>query len=250
MNTAHPTDRGRRHHVLGGLALALALAAPLGVAQTPAANDFSEAEKLVFVEHQLANIKAPTSLRYAFVRSGPLEPGFEDEVRIDVLKVGSSGSSVHGDFLSGTRNLPLPDISDAKANPVILYFLEHDIREMARLTKRKTGNYFRNRIRKTLVDEAQVRDTTVSYEGRDVPAREVTLKPYSSDPARSRYERYAEKRYTFLLSNAVPGGVYQLRTSLPGEKAGEAPALEEVMTFAGPMALGASKTSNQPVKPQ
>ncbi len=249
-----PLHRKRHpvHSFLGGLAVLLALGAPSVPALAADPNELSEAEKLVFVEHQLANIKKPTSLRYTFVKSGSLEPGFKDQVVVEVLEVGATGSSVRADFLSGSRNIKLPEIENAQANPVILYFLEHDIREMARLTERKTGNYFRNRIRKSLVNEAQVRDTTVAFEGRDLPAQEITVTPYVTDPARSRYERYAQKRYTFVLSKGVPGGVYQMRTSMAAAQPSEAPLLEEVMTFAGPAAPGADspKTPNQPVKPQ
>eukprot|EP01137_Pigoraptor_chileana_P028856 Opistho-2@13275 len=64
-------------------------------------SEFSRAEKLVFVEHQLANVKAPASIRYTFVKSGSLEPGFEDEVRIDVKRKGKVCCTVQGSFLSG-----------------------------------------------------------------------------------------------------------------------------------------------------
>lgn len=241
----------RTRRLLGGLAVSLALGASLAPARANDTSDFSEAEKLVFVEHQLANIKEPTSLHYTFVKSGSLEPGFDDKVVVNVMKVGATGSAVRADFLTGARKLELPQIENAQANPVILYFLEHDIREMARLTERKTGNYFRNRIRKSMVDEAQVRETTIAFEGRELPAREITLTPYETDPARVRYERYAKKRYTFVLAKGVPGGVYQMRTSMADAKPNEAPLLEEVMTFAGPAKPGAAAPTalNQPVKP-
>ena len=199
-------------------------------------SEFSRAEKLVFVEHQLANVKAPASLRYTYVKSGSLEPGFEDEVRIDVKRKGKVCCTVQGSFLSGERKMKLPEIEEAQANPVILYFLERDIREMERLTKGKSG-YFRKRIRMTMVDEAKVRDTKVSYDGREVDAQEVSLNPYESDPLRARFEKYAQKRYTFVLASGVPGGVYQVRTALPGALPSDAPVLEEVMTLAGPVAV-------------
>lgn len=197
-------------------------------------SEFSRAEKLVFVDHQLSNVKAPASLRYTFVKSGSMEPGFEDEVRIDVKRKGKVCCTVQGSFLSGERKMKLPEIEEAQANPVILYFLERDIREMERLTKGKSG-YFRKRIRMTMVDEAKVRDTKVSYDGREVDAQEVSLNPYESDPLRARFEKYAQKRYTFVLANGVPGGVYQVRTALPGALPSDAPVLEEVMTLAGPV---------------
>ncbi len=207
-------------------------------------SQFSRAENLVFADKHLVNLKPPSSLRYSFVRSGSLEAAFEDEVRIDVRRNGKVCCTVDGDFLSGERRLTLPEIPDAEANPVILYFLERDIREMQRLTKGRP-NYFQKRIRMTMVDEAQVRDTTIRFQGREMPAQEVTLSPYAKDPARSRYERFADKRYTFVLAKNVPGGVYQLRTALPGALPSDPPALEEVMTLTGAEAGPAPKPNKK-----
>ena len=212
------------------LALALGCTALGTIAAEP--DQFSDAEKLVFTDPQLANLKEPTSLRYSFVKSGTLETGFSDEVRVDVATSGKTCCLVKGSFLSGERALMLPEIPDAEANPVILYFLEHDIREMQRLTKGRSV-YYQKRIRMTMVNEAQVRDTTVSWQGRTLPAQEVTLTPYQTDPARSRYERFSNKRYTFVLAKDVPGGVYQIRTVMSGAQAGDPAMIEEVMTFTG-----------------
>lgn len=243
MNAAHLAPlaaRLRRGLLL--IALPAALMAPPALATDPA--EFSQAETLVFVEKHLDNVSGAASLRYSFVRSGTQPGGFSDEVRIDI----DPARKVTARFLSGTRKLNLPDIDQAEANPVILYFLENDIRELQRLTDRKTPNYFRNRIRKTLVDEAVIRDTQITYNGQPVAAQEITLLPYAKDPARERYARYAEKRYTFVLSKAVPGGVYQLRTLLPGALPSDAPVVEEVLTLDGPTSRATTAPSNPPAK--
>jgi hypothetical protein len=217
---------------LAALAAGSVLALAAVAAQAADPSQFSRAETLVFVERHLANVKAPTTLRYSFVKSGTLETGFSDEVRVDVATSGKTCCLVKGSFLSGERALKLPEIPDAESNPVILYFLEHDIRDMQRLTKGRSV-YYQKRIRMTMVNEAQVRDTTVSWQGRTLPAQEVTLTPYQTDPARSRYERFSNKRYTFVLAKDVPGGVYQIRTVMSGAQAGDPAMIEEVMTFTG-----------------
>lgn len=214
------------------LAMALGLAVSLPV-RAADSSEISRAENLVFVDAQLGNLKPPTSLRYSYVKSGSLEPGFEDNVRIDVQRgSGAVCCAVQGDFLSGDRKISLPDIVDAKANPVVLFFLERDIREMERLTKGK-ANYFRKRIRMGMAEDAKIRDTRISYNGRELPAQEVTLAPYETDPLRSRFEKYAQKRYVFVLAGGVPGGVYQVRTALPGALPTDAPVQEEIMTLVG-----------------
>lgn len=232
----------RPHRLLGALSLALAALLQPALAADP--SEFSQAEKLVFTDHHLANVKGPASLRYRFVKSGALEPGYEDDVRVDLDAAGK----VLGSFLTGARSMKLPEIELAEANPVILYFLEHDIREMERLTKGKAA-YFRKRIRMAMVDQAAVRETRIAYNGSEVAAHEISLQPYSKDPARARYDRYADKRYTFVMSKAVPGGVYQVRTTLPGAAPGDAPGIEEVLTLAAGTARTAAAPANKPVKP-
>lgn len=212
---------------LAAAALLAALSTPL-LAADP--SQYSAAENLVFADPHLSNLKGPTILRYGFVKSGTLEPGFTDEARIEVSFNGKTCCTASGQFLTGERELKLPEIPEAQANPVILYFLERDIREMQRLTKGRP-NYFQKRIRMTMVDEAQVRPTKLSFKGREVSAQEVTLTPYLTDPAKSRYEKFAQKRYTFVLAKDVPGGVYQIRTSMADSQAGSPAMIEEVMTF-------------------
>jgi len=225
----------------GGSALAIsalfaALSAPV-LAADP--SEFSAAEKLVFADPHLSNLKGPIVLRYGFVKSGALEPGFTDEARIDIAFNGKACCTASGQFLTGERELKLPEIPEAQANPVILFFLERDIREMQRLTKGR-ANYYQKRIRMTMVDEAQVRPTKVSFQGREIPAQEVTLTPYVTDPIKSRYERFSQKRYTFVLAKDVPGGVYQIRTSMADPQVGNPAMIEEVMTFTGTEALTAA----------
>ena len=226
-------------------ALALAAAALLP-AHAADPSEFSRAEKLVFTDSHLGNVKPPAGLRYTYVRTATAkDAAFEDDVLIDVTAAGQSCCTVHGRFLSGARQLAqLPDIVDAKSNPVILYFLENDIREMAKETKRRDGGgYFRNRIRKAMVDEAEVKDVTIDFQGRKLPAQEVSVSPYVKDPARARYERLATKRYVFVFAKGVPGGVYQVSTMLPGAQPADAPVQQDVMTLVGPVAPGGATAS-------
>lgn len=217
------------------IALCAATAAWVGLppARAVEPSEFSQAERLVFTERHLTNVSVPGSLRYSFVKSGSLESGFTDEVRLDVKRAATGCCVVAGNFLSGEREVKLPDIAEAESNPVILYFLERDIREMERLTKGKSA-YFRKRIRMTMAENASVRATKVNYNGREVAAQEVSIAPYENDPLRSRFERYAGKRYTFVLANAVPGGVYRVSTALPGALPSDAPVMEETLTLSAP----------------
>lgn len=204
-------------------ALACALAA-----QPAAAQAIAPAEALLFQTRHLQNLRAPHTLTYAFRKTGSLEPGFDDQVR---LTLGAGKPAVTMQFLSGARQRPAPGVDDPEGNPVLLGFLERDIAEMARLTG-GSANYFRKRIRLALAEAAQVRPLQFQYGGKPAAGREVSIQPYLNDPMRQRFEQYGGKRYTFVVSEQVPGGVYQLRAVVPGT-AGGAPLIDETLTLVG-----------------
>jgi hypothetical protein len=205
-------------------AFASGLAAFLAVLPAGAAEDFSVAERALFMDNQLARLKPPLTLRYAFRKTGSLEESFEDRVSLALTPQADGGCcAASTEFLSGTRRLALPDLESAQGNPVILYFLEHDIREMQRLTKGQQ-NYFRKRIRMAAYQGAVVRPVALQFRGRSVAGQQIELAPYLDDPLRARFEKLANKRYVFTLSDAVPGGVYAIRSHIAGASA-DTPAL-------------------------
>ena len=193
---------------------------------------FSAAEKRVFLDDQLGNLGKSAILEYTFRKSGTLEDGFDDSVVLEV-RAGDQdrGRVVTAAFLTGARNIALPEIGNATGNPVVMYFLERDVRQMERLTSGKQ-NFFRRRIRLALADTAQVRPVSIRLEDREIAASEVTIQPYLNDPVRERFAKFEKKVYTFVVSDQVPGGVYQLRTTVQAADAQEvAPLVEELLTF-------------------
>lgn len=216
------------------LAVAAALAA-VAPAHAADPSQFSEAEKRLFKTDHFKSVRQATRLEYAYRRSGSLQGEASDRAVVSVSAPTAGGAhDVHVDFLSGPRKLELPDIKDAEGNPIILHFLEREVREMNRLTG-GSANYYRKRIRMALADAARVRTVTRTVAGREVPAVEIFIAPYRGDPARSRYEKFAEKTYVLTLSEQVPGGVVEMRSELLAHKPGGAPelVLAESLTFAG-----------------
>jgi hypothetical protein len=205
-----------------GAALALVVACGVALAGTAAAppasqpaRPLSEAEKLLFMQPHLARIEAPRTLRYRYVREGGGEARFEDDVTMAFARTADgSCCAVHGTYLSGARTVTLPDVDQARANPLLLYFLEHQVRDLQRRTG-GTANHFRQRIRLALADAATVSATTIRPADRELAARTVRIAPFLDDPYRARFERDAATEYSFVLSDAVPGVFYQLRAALP-----------------------------------
>ena len=182
-----------------------------------AGEDYSRAERALFMSNHLANVRPPATLQYRYVKGGTMEPGFEDRVTLKLsARADRSCCTANANFLSGSRHLTLPEVEAAEGNPVLLYFLERDIREMSRLTKGQS-NYFRKRIRMAIYQGAEMRELTLPYRGKDVAARQFTVAPYLDDPLRERFAKLVGKRYTFTLSEAVPGGVLSVATQVDAE---------------------------------
>ncbi|WP_431112595.1 hypothetical protein [Variovorax paradoxus] len=195
--------------------------------------DFSAAERLLFMTPQLQGLQAPMLLRYTFGKDGSFEEAFTDNVTVALIaKPNGSCCDAKGVFLSGARKLAVPDVPAAEGNPVILYFLEHDVREMKRLT-RGSENHFRKRIRMAIYQDAEVRDVSLRYQGRTVKGKEIAFSPFLDDPNRPKYEKFATKTYRFTLSDAVPGGIYGIRTYIPGESAAAQPLVVEELLIDG-----------------
>jgi hypothetical protein len=233
---AHPSRRQ-------GLRMAgTVLAALSGLAAgAPHAQPISSAETLLFETDHLARLKAPATLVYTFRKVSNVEPGFADEVRLDLAHVkGKLSATLH--FLSGEHKQEIPALEEAHGNPVLLGFLEHDIAEMKRLTG-GSANYFRKRIRMALAQGAQVNRQSITYQGKTLQAQAVRIQPYLDDPMHARFEKYLHKTYTFVISEQVPGGLYQLHTSLgngspvrtaasPAAPSATAAVIDETLTLA------------------
>jgi hypothetical protein len=220
---------------LACVAAALLLPWHTAMAQGPAApenkQDFSAAERLLLMSDQLHMVKPPMTLSYSYRKSGSLEPGFTDSVTLKLVRLPDGKCcQVSGDFLTGERRTPLPEVEQAQGNPVILFFLERDIREMQRLTKGSTV-YFRKRIRMALYDSAKVLEAHYTYRGKPVTGKDVVISPYQDDPNRAKFEKLTGKQYVFSLSDEVPGGVVAIRT-LIATASGAEPLLEEELLLA------------------
>jgi hypothetical protein len=217
-HTASPiaSPKGLRRvawRALGALGLFACAAGALAQGEVA---DASPAERLVFLSPHIGALKPPLTLHYQFVRRDETHPGFSDAVELR-LSAGNAGACCHvaGKFLTGERAFRVPEVPDASGNPIVLFFLEHEIRQLQRITKGQAA-HFQKRIRLAFVDGASVTPTTLTWLGREVAATSVRISPFLDDPYRARFEREAQKTYTFVMSDAVPGKVYEIRAELAG----------------------------------
>jgi len=194
------------------IALAPADAAPVSAT---AGESISAAERLLFTHPHLATVHAPRSLSYAYSVQVAAATRPPDRATL-ALRPRADGAccSVHGEYLAGEMAVHLPDFDDATANPILLYFLEGEVRLLQRTTNGQSA-HFRRQIRMALATNARVADATVRWNGQDVPGHAVRITPFLDDPYRARFEREAATEYLFLLSDEVPGGVAAMSATVP-----------------------------------
>ena len=200
-------------------------------ASSSASSAPSEAERLVFLHEHLGPTRQPRVLRYVYVDETAGKPRVSDKATV-TLSADARGHccNAHADYLSGALAVNLPEIPDARANPVLLYFLEGEVRLLQRTTAGQAA-HFRRRIRQALADTATVKDTTIRWGTRTLPARTVHLAPFVDDPFRARFQEQATTEYSFVFSDAVPGGIYQASAVVPGPAAGAAPMSRRTLTI-------------------
>ncbi len=237
--------RARLTWIAAGVAACqVALAAPpLRVAQSPAVAaqgasqpgaSISEAERLLFMHKHLATVNTPRTLSYAYSAQAAASASPADRAML-ALRSRPDGTccSVHGDYLSGEMAVHLPDFDDAAANPIVLYFLEAEVRRLQRITNGQSA-HFRRQIRMALATDAHVEDAIVHWNGKDVPGHAVRVAPFLDDPYRPRFELEATTEYVFLLSDDVPGGVAALTATLPDGGRTNAPLERRLLVLEDP----------------
>ena len=227
----HVFKRASGATMLAGAFMACGLV--IGPVSGAIAQEISVPEKLLFQTNHFSNVKQPTKLKYVYRQEAAAPDAFSDDASVDVVKQNPDGTAeVSAQFLTGAHAIPIPAIEHAQGNPVILGFLERDIAEMKRLTGGATG-YFRKRIRLALAaPNVPVRKIEVTYQGRQVPAQEITIHPYVDDPLKDRFGKFAGKSYVFIVSDAIPGSLYRVYTTLDAEKDKAAPAVDASLTIA------------------
>jgi len=186
----------------------------------------SEAERLLWLTDQVTTLPVGTLLRYRYDAKSFDEDPIEDEVDLEIISVnedGSRGASVY--FFTGDRNRNVEPFERSRGNPVLGIYLQDDV---YRLEERAGGSwrYFHRKVKKALAHDATIEDIVVDFDGRKVPARRVSFQPFQYDELRDRFEEMADKRYSIIVSDQIPGSLYEIHTLVPGKEEGSPPLHE------------------------
>src|SRR5258708_39228492 len=96
----------------------------------------SAAQIALFESDHLKSIGQPERLEYRFNRDTEGDAkdkaggSYADHVDLDVRPRADRKKDVWVDFLSGMHHMPFPPLAGFQGNPVLMFFLEHDVEEM------------------------------------------------------------------------------------------------------------------------
>lgn len=208
--------------------LMLALIAPGVLAQAARAG---EAQDRLFALGALEAVEAGETLVYDFTRRGTYpgdEPAKleEGEARLTIAPADAEGGPRaiaevrDGETVIGQFN-PFP--VDA-GNPMFMVFMEEAVTTMATLTG-GSPFYIRNRMREALSSQNAVEETTISFDGRSVPARVLTFQPFRNNENANRMgPAFVDLTIRFTMSDEIPGGFARLEAVTGPAAAAPAPA--------------------------
>lgn len=206
----------------------MALALPAAAAD-PDTRPLSTAQIALFETPHLQNVDRPEALQYRFERDGA--GAFTDSIAERVEKIHADGTKYVGfNFLTGEHHVFFPAVDNFRGNPLLMLFLERDVREMREQTG-VAANYYRNRIREAFVDRAEISDVEFTLDGKPLAARRITLQPFSDDERLDRMPEIKGKTYTFVLADQIPGALAELSAEEPANPETGAAAFSERITF-------------------
>lgn len=200
----------------------------------PAFADPSSTE-LFFDKPYLSSVAPGTKIAYAYKHvtiRAELGDSFDEtlSMSVDAAPDNAAGRVADVDILRGDQHSEAGPFPTMSGNPIALVLLERDVKEMAQLSK-GSPFYIRNRVRDALGTGA-VEEAKFSYDGREVKGWKMTMVPFAADPNKDKLAELVGRRYVFLFSDEVPGGLYEIRVVTP-KLDGTANIIETSLTLAG-----------------
>jgi hypothetical protein len=196
--------------MLSSVPVARAILAVLLAGLLTSAVQAADTYGLLFKEGTLDEVPRASSLDYrksvtvsgneAFEtpRSGAVSLTFAEEGMADLT------------FDPGSKARRVGSFPAEVGNPLIMYFLETVIRDLAE-TAGGSPFYIRNRIKAAVISEEPVEDREISLDGRTLTGHTVTLHPFRNDPASDRMRGIETLALTVTVSEDVPGWLYSLK---------------------------------------
>lgn len=227
-----------RVRMLAAVCAAL-LALALQVPSQAAAADLPTAQKLLFESNHLTTLAAPGRLTYRYSLktsdTALFGAGFDDDA---VILLASAANGIGAkdatlELFTGNRMRRFGPLPNVIGNPIIVLFLEYDVNQM-RIHVGGQPVYYRNVVRAAFRESAKVEPVSIVWQGNTASAMKVSIQPFMNIANAERLKLFRAKTYEFTVSDAVPGGIYEIRTVIADDRPGQtAPAIEARLTLSG-----------------
>jgi len=195
--------------------------------------EFSNAENKLWMDKHLLNIEQPARLHYEFEKTGSYEDGFTDDVYLTIVEVNEDGTrNTVLDFFSNEQKQKVSpsNVEKITGNPVIGIYLQGDVYEMSRLTE-GGWKYFHRQIKLAIADSNTSEPVTVELDGKQYESEKIVLLPYENIDKKDRLKEFSDKRYEFILSEDIPGKLYQIKTVINDTENPDVPLIVETLTL-------------------
>lgn len=212
----HCDDCGRTGLIIRAIAiagLALGLAAPVRAASL----DGQESYDLLFRSGTLDTVERSNALTYSRAVVNRLKPQTEDrDTGMIVLKFPPAEAGIARlEFRQGQKHRGLGVFPASVGNPMIMYFYESVVRDMAE-SAGGSPFYIRNRVKDALIEPTQSKDGSAQWDGTTIETTTIELAPFAGDPNRERMQGFGDLTLTITMSDAVPGWYLKMVAEVPG----------------------------------
>lgn len=161
---------------------------------------------LLFRNGTLEGIDRATSLVYHRDVVSVLKPASAERDTGDIaLSFRDDGEGLARlEFRQNERKRTIGMFPASVGNPMIMYFYESVIRDMAEAAG-GSPFYIRNRVKEALVQPAEVEPGEAVIDGQKVATRTIRLHPFVEDPNRERMQGFGSLELAVTMSDDVPG---------------------------------------------
>ena len=210
--------------MLARLALAAALAVTPPVAMAETTVERAEPYDLLFRQGTLDGLDRSQTLTYDRTVQNSLAPDAEARdtgtIKLDI-RDGADIEEAVLTFWQDERFRGLGEFPASVGNPMILYFVETVVRDMAE-SAGGSPFYIRNRVKEALVSPAEI-----ETDGETVT---VTMRPFADDPNAAQMRGFGDLALRVRMSDETPGWYDLLEATVPGT---DGPVYASTMQFEG-----------------
>lgn len=211
---------------------ALAIAAALWFQAVPllaASTDGAETYDLLFKDGTLDNIGSDATLVYRRDVLNILKPETAERDTGSIALQLEPGERMTAklEFRTDDGYRGLGTFPASVGNPMIMVFYETVVRDMAE-TAGGSPFYIRNRVKDSLIQDAEIEVGEELVNGRTIQTRTIRLYPFADDPNRERMQGFGDLELSVTMSDELPGWYVELLAEVPGDSA---PIYRSLMRF-------------------